>query len=61
MKNFFITRNENKIIDGVEFSNGKCVLCWLSEVSSLIYHENIENVIKIHCNSSYGSSELIYY
>jgi len=36
------------VAEGIEFENGKCVLSWLTQPSSIVVHENMENVVKIH-------------
>ena len=47
-----------KICEGVQFSNGKCVIMWTTEISSIVIHDNIENVQKIIC--SHSKSEIKY-
>ena len=47
-----------KVAEGVEFTNGKCIVCWCTEVSSMVIHENIESVNKIMC--SHSKSTIIY-
>lgn len=47
-----------KVAEGVIFSNGKVVICWLGSTSSIVIHDNIENIIKIHCHN--GSTEIKY-
>lgn len=36
------------VAEGIQFSDGQCVLHWLTEVSSLVVHENVANVERIH-------------
>ncbi len=36
------------VAEGVQFSNGKCALVWLTEASSVGIYDNIELVDKIH-------------
>ena len=43
---------------GVIFPDNKVVLQWRGDIKSIVIHENIENVIKIHCN---GDNNLIKY
>ena len=38
------------VAEGVIFSNGRVVLCWLSALSTIVVHENMENVEKLHCH-----------
>ena len=49
---------KNPVAEGVIFKSGKVVINWLGDVTSVVVHDNIENVIKIHCN---GDSSLIQY
>ena len=46
------------VAEGVIFNSGKVVINWLGDIASVVVHDNIENVIKIHCN---GDSSLIQY
>ncbi len=46
---FNLVRNDEIVVDGVIFPNGKIVMIWRGVVQSIVIHENIENVIKIHC------------
>lgn len=36
------------VAEGVEFSNGKCSLSWLTSVTSVAVYDDIESVRKIH-------------
>ena len=72
MKTFQIMRIDHTIIltsnppqqakkpvaEGIIFNSGKVVINWLGDIASVVVHDNIENVIKIHCN---GDSSLIQY
>ena len=44
------------VAEGIIFKSGKVVINWLGDVASVVVHDNIENVIKIHCN---GDASLI--
>ena len=46
------------VAEGIIFKSGKVVINWLGDVASVVVHDNIENVIKIHCN---GDASLIAY
>lgn len=46
------------VAEGMVFNSGKVVINWLGDVTSVVVHDNIENVIKIHCN---GDASLIQY
>lgn len=66
MKSFVLNRKkdvsgltgEGIICEGCILTNGKVILHWLNEISSIVIHESIENVIKIHCHN--GQTEIIY-
>jgi hypothetical protein len=36
------------VAEGVEFSNGKCALSWLTEHTSVAVYDNIETLTSIH-------------
>ena len=36
------------VAEGIEFSDGKCVISWVTEHKSIAIYENIEQVIMIH-------------
>jgi len=36
------------VAEGVRFSDGRCVLHWLTDVSSIAIYDNIENLVAIH-------------
>jgi len=36
------------VVEGVEFSNGECVLHWLTEWSTLGVYKNVTQVVEIH-------------
>ncbi len=46
---FNLIRNDEIVVDGVIFPNGKIAMIWRGDVNSIVIHENIEDVIKIHC------------
>jgi hypothetical protein len=37
-----------RVAEGVQFSNGKCVMSWTTDVSSVVVYESIEDVEYIH-------------
>lgn len=47
-----------KVAEGVVFSNGKCAMAWLTNVSSVAVYESIEDVEHIHGHS--GSTRIVY-
>jgi len=36
------------VADGVIFPDGRVVLCWRGDISSIVIHNNIQNVDAIH-------------
>jgi len=56
IKRFLFKRSEDvsgvsgtgTVGEGVEFTNGKIVMCWLSSVSSLSFFDNIKELELIH-------------
>lgn len=56
MKTFTLVRNEDasgvsgtgEVAEGVEFNNGKCVMCWDTKTSSIAVYESIDDLIAIH-------------
>ena len=60
MDNFHLQRLEDEtgisgtgiVAEGVQFSNGKCVLTWLTEFSSVGIYDNIDLVDKLHGHNS---------
>lgn len=56
MKTFRLVRSEDVsgvsgtgvVAEGIEFSNGKCVIGWLSSVASIVVYDSLEQVIQIH-------------
>lgn len=59
MKSFNLIRNGNIITEGVIFHNGQVCMKWLGDISSIVIHDNIENVIKIH-TSVILNTEIVY-
>jgi hypothetical protein len=41
------------VAEGVQFSNGKCALSWLTDVSSVAVYESLKDVLRIHGHSGY--------
>lgn len=40
------------VADGVQFKNGKCVLCWRGKIQTIVIHENIKSVMQLSCSHS---------
>ncbi len=49
IKRFNLIREGEIVVDGVIFPNSKCVMIWRGDVNSIVIHENIDDIIKIHC------------
>lgn len=56
MRTFTLVRKEDfsgvsgtgEVAKGVQFDNGKCVMCWDTATSSIAVYENVEELISIH-------------
>lgn len=56
MRLFWLNRKRDKsgvsgagiVAEGIEFSNGKCSLCWLSGHKSVSIFDNITQLVAIH-------------
>ena len=66
IKHFVLNRVEDKtgisgegvIAEGVQFTDGQCVLRWLTEYSSIAIYDDIETLEAIHGHD--GSKEVIF-
>lgn len=66
MRNFQLNRTEDIsgisgvgiVAEGVEFSNGRCVVSWLTKYTSIVVYDNIETVIAIHSHD--GGTKIEY-
>lgn len=66
MRTFWLKRIEDStgvsgigvVAEGVQFSNGKCAISWLTNLSSIAIYDNIETLEKIH---GHGGSTLVIY
>ncbi len=58
MKLFYLNRKEDIsgisgtgiVAEGVQFSNGKCVVAWLTDYKSVAIYDNIEDLQAVHCH-----------
>ncbi len=56
MRRFILVREEDPtgisgtgvITEGIEFLNGKCVLSWLTEYTSVAVYDDVETLMAIH-------------
>ncbi len=67
MRKFWLNRIEDEtgisgtgvVAEGVEFDNGWCAVCWLTETTSAaIYPLGIESVEKIHGHN--GKTQIVF-
>jgi hypothetical protein len=47
-----------RVAEGVEFSNGKCALTWLTGVSSVAVYDSMSDLERIHGHG--GSTKITY-
>jgi hypothetical protein len=55
-RRFILSRHEDAcgvsgtglVAEGIEFSSGRCVICWLTLTPSIAVYENIADVEKVH-------------
>lgn len=67
MKIFYLQRDEDesgvsgtgKVAEGVQFSDGRCVIHWLTAISSITFYNSIEDVDFIHGHK--GKTKIIFY
>lgn len=66
MRTFHLDRREDptgvsgtgKVAEGVEFSDGRCVVRWLTEVASVVFYDRIEDVDAIH--GHHGATGIVF-
>lgn len=66
MRNFQLHRHEDIsgisgtgiVAEGVEFTNGKCVISWLTETSSIAIYNNINELEMIHSHD--GRTQIVW-
>lgn len=46
------------VAEGVEFSDGVCVLRWMTEISSTVMYQSIEDVKRIH--GHHGHTKIVW-
>lgn len=67
MRTFHLQRHEDEsgvsgtgmVAEGIEFSNGKVCVAWLSKVRSETIYDSIEEVAQIHGHG--GKTELVFH
>ena len=66
MRTFKLVRTEDAsgvsgtgdVAEGVEFDNGKCVMCWDTDTSSIAIYEDVDDLVKIHGHQ--GRTKVIF-
>jgi hypothetical protein len=66
MKRFYFDRQTDasgasgtgSVVEGVQFSDGTCVVHWLTAISSIGIYESIEDAIAIHGHG--GATNLVW-
>jgi hypothetical protein len=56
MRNFYLQRNEDetgvsgtgRVAEGVQFSDGTCVMHWLTDINSTAIYKTVEQLVHIH-------------
>jgi hypothetical protein len=56
LRRFYLVRNEDEtrisgtgvVAEGLEFSDGSCVMHWLTDPGSIAIYKNIDDLIVIH-------------
>ena len=56
MRTFLLRRTEDEsgisgtgdVAEGVEFSNGKCALCWITQYRSMAMYDSIRELESVH-------------
>ena len=46
------------VCEGVQFSDGRCVMHWIGKIDSIVHHKNIKDVQEIHGHN--GSTKIIW-
>jgi hypothetical protein len=58
MRTFLLNRKEDVsgisgtgiVAEGVQFSNGKCVVVWLTEYASVAIYDTMNDLQEVHCH-----------
>jgi hypothetical protein len=53
MKLFMMKRNNIVVAHCVQFVNGKCVVYWLGEHSSIVIWDSLESLIAVSCTNQH--------
>ena len=46
------------VCEGIQFSDGRCVMRWIGKIDSIVHHKRIEDVQEIHGHN--GSTKIIW-
>ena len=66
MKTFVLIRDEDEsgisgtgtVAEGVQFSNGRCVLSWMTQFKSMSIYESIEDIKAVH--GHFGKTRIVF-
>lgn len=66
MRTFKLIRDEDfsgisgtgEVAEGVQFKNGKCVMCWDTATTSIAVYESIRDLVTIHGHK--GRTEAVF-
>ncbi len=66
IRTFLLRRTEDEsgisgtgnVAEGVEFSNGKCVLCWITQYRSMAVYDSIRELESIHGHD--GKTQVVW-
>ena len=66
MRTFLLRRTEDEsgisgtgdVAEGIEFSNGKCVICWITQYRSVAVYDSIRELESIHGHD--GKTKVIW-
>ena len=47
------------VAEGIQFSNGKCALSWLTDFTSVAIYDDVRELLKIHGHSGYTEVQWI--
>lgn len=66
MRTFYLRRydedlDESPIVaEGIEFTDGRCVMTWLTGINSIVIYNNMDELRNIHVRN-HNSTTVIYY
>ena len=68
LRRFYIIREKDysgvagigRIVEGVLFPDGRCVLQWRKPISSLVLFESLDELLKIYLHAHHGCNRLVF-